>query len=72
MLTVVDLSPYWAWPPSTGGSQRVYNMNRRVAEQVQLLQFSARPRLEHQRAPSTGWLTSRSQQITDHSAVAVG
>jgi glycosyltransferase involved in cell wall biosynthesis len=40
-------------------------MNSRVVKRVQVLQFSARPRLEHQRGGSLGWLGSRTCRITD-------
>ncbi len=43
MITVADLCPYWSWPPTGGGPLRVYNLNKRVAAQVQVLQFSVRP-----------------------------
>jgi glycosyltransferase involved in cell wall biosynthesis len=65
MLTVADLSPYWCWPPTGGGPLRVFNMNREVARQVRVLQFSARPTFGHRQAGSTEWHSSHTCQIVD-------
>jgi glycosyltransferase involved in cell wall biosynthesis len=64
MLTIADLCPYWTWPTTGGGPVRVYNLNRVVAHQAQLLQFSARPTFGHQQSGWQKWVGSRQYQIT--------
>ena len=66
VITIADLCPYWSWPTTGGGPLRVYNINKTVAEQVQVLQFSARPTLGHQQYGWAGWIGARSQQLTEH------
>lgn len=66
MITVADLCPYWSWPPTGGGPLRVYNLNKRVAAQVQVLQFSVRPTFGHQQHGWSSWVGTRSHQLAQN------
>ena len=64
MLTVLDLCPYWSYPPAGGGPLRVFNLNKEAAKFARILQFSCRPTFGHLYSGWKGWLGSRSQHIT--------
>ncbi|MBO8183260.1 MAG: glycosyltransferase family 4 protein [Archaeoglobus sp.] len=40
---IVNLCPYWVYPPTGGGPLRVYNLNRYISEKIPVRQFSFRP-----------------------------
>ena len=66
MLMIADLCPYWTWPTTGGGPLRVYNLNRVVSNQAQLVQFSARPTFGHQQGQWKKWVGSRQRQLSPH------
>jgi glycosyltransferase involved in cell wall biosynthesis len=63
MVTVANLCPYWTWPPAGGGPLRVYNLNRVVAHQVQVLQFSTRPTFGHRKNGGLNLLQSHRYEL---------
>jgi glycosyltransferase involved in cell wall biosynthesis len=65
MITIANLCPYWSQPPTVGGQLRVYNLNRVVAKQIQVLQFSTRPTLGHQQSGWRNWIGSRTCQVAN-------
>lgn len=65
METIVDLCPYWTYPPTGGGPLRVHNMNRVVAKCQRVVQFSARPTLGHRQGGWGGLLKSRTRKVAN-------
>jgi glycosyltransferase involved in cell wall biosynthesis len=65
VLTIANLCPYWSWPPGAGGPARVYNLNMEVSREVNVLQFSARPTLGHQKTGLSNWIGSRHVRHSD-------
>lgn len=64
MVTVADFCPYWTWPPTGGGPLRVYNLNRVVGHEAQVLQFSTRPTLGHRKDGWSNLVRSHYRKIT--------
>jgi len=45
MMKILNLCPYWVSKPNSGGSIRVYNLNREISKCFEIIQFSFRPRM---------------------------
>lgn len=60
-MEILDLSPYWVCPPNTGGSIRIYNLNKEISKAFKVTQVSFRPRIS-----SDYIFKSRSIKINDN------
>ncbi|MBC7333496.1 MAG: glycosyltransferase family 4 protein [Actinobacteria bacterium] len=40
---ILNLCPYWVYPPTGGGPLRVYNLNKYISDKIPINQFSFRP-----------------------------
>jgi len=44
-MKIIDLSPYWVCPPNGGGPIRIYNLNKEISKEFEVVQVSFRARM---------------------------
>lgn len=48
-MKILQLSPYWVCPPNGGGPIRIYNLNKEISKEYEILQVSFRARMASER-----------------------
>jgi glycosyltransferase involved in cell wall biosynthesis len=48
-MKILELSPYWVCPPNGGGPIRIYNLNKEISKEFEIVQVSFRARLTSER-----------------------
>lgn len=48
-MKILELSPYWVCPPNGGGPIRIYNLNKEISKEFEIVQVSYRTRLTSER-----------------------
>lgn len=48
-MKILNLSPYWVCPPNGGGPIRIYNLNKEISNEFEIIQVSSRARITSER-----------------------
>ena len=65
-MKILDLCPYWVYPPNSGGSIRVYNLNKELSKKFDVIQVSSRARMTSKKNFFKGNLLKINENYYEH------